>query len=150
MPQEDLVLFNPCSSSLWRLIPPGTTEEFKRAGGHNLKWLHTMCCTQHNPLSQIWLLYCSLEISIKFYYVLAWEVTVCLFCDPSQSLGWGLWRRLWARPAFEEEAAPQSHYLHSRAAGGAGEGLRTHTLPRHLHTRGTGSAGQTDRGSSSG
>lgn len=48
MPQRDLVLFNPCSSSFWLLIPSGTTEEFKAAGGHNLKLLCTMCCTQHN------------------------------------------------------------------------------------------------------
>lgn len=48
MPQRDLVLFNPCSSSFWLLIPSGTTEEFRAAGGHNLKLLRTMCCTQHN------------------------------------------------------------------------------------------------------
>lgn len=151
MPQRDLVLTNPCSSSFWLLIPSGTAEEFKGAGGHNQNVLCAMCCTQQ-PLSQI---HPSLVFTPKFYYMrvpLNVKVTDCCFfcCDSSQSLGRGLRRGLGARPAPEEEAAAQSHHLHGGAAGGAGEGLRTHALSRHLHPGGAGSAGQTDGGSSSG
>lgn len=146
MPWRDLVLFNPCSSSFWLLIPSGTTEEFKGAGGHSLKLHCTMCCTQHNVLSQI-LSQLSIHPKISFRISLTSlnvEVAACcFFCNSSQSLGRGLRRGLRAGPASEEEAASQSDHLHSRAAGGAGEGLRTHTLPRYLHTGGAGSEGQT-------
>lgn len=50
---RDLVLFNPHPSSFWLLIPPGTTEEFKRAGGHSVKLHCTLCCTQHNLLPHL-------------------------------------------------------------------------------------------------
>lgn len=78
------------------------------------------------------------------------EILNCLLCNSSQPLGRGLRRGLRAGPASEEEAAPQSHNLHCGAAGGAGEGLRTHALSRHLHAGGAGPAGQADGGSSSG
>lgn len=147
MPWRDLVLFNPCSSSFWLLIPSGTTEEFKGAGGHSLKLHCTMCCTQHNVLSQI---LSQLSIHPKVSFCINLSSGLLFLCNSSQSLGRGLRRGLRAGPASEEEAASQSDHLHSRAAGGAGEGLRTHTLPRYLHTGGAGSEGQTHRGSSSG
>ena len=140
MPQGDLVLFNPCSSSFWLLIPSGTTEEFKAAGGHNLKLLCTMCCTQHN----LSIVAQALVFTPEFFFF-----CFCL-CPSSQPLGRGLRRGLRAGPAPEAEAAPQPDHLHGGAAGGAGEGLRAHALPRHLHTGGAGSEGQTDGGSSSG
>lgn len=147
MPWRDIVLFNPCSSSLWLLIPSGTTEEFKGPGEHNLKWLCTMCCIQHNPLSLIEAIG---PKSLILYYFDSWSNVLVCFRNSSQSLGRGLRRGLRAGPAPEEEAAPQSDHLHCGAAGRAGEGLRTHALPWHLHARGAGSEGQAHGGASSG
>lgn len=81
MPWRDLVLFNPCSSSFWLLIPSGTTEEFKGAGGHSLKLHCTMCCTQHNVLSQI-LSQLSIHPKVSFCISLTplnVEVVACCF-----------------------------------------------------------------------
>lgn len=42
----------------------------------------------------------------------------------------GMWA---ARVSAEEEAASLPHHIHQFPAGGAGEGLLSHTLPRRIH-----------------
>lgn len=144
---RDLVLFNPHPSSFWLLIPPGTTEEFKRAGGHSVKLHCTLCCTQHNLL--LHLLELSLESTPKDFFLCQSDY-LFFFHNFSQSLRRCLRLGLRTRPASEEEAAPQSNHLHSWATGRTGEGLWAHTLPWYLHTGGGGATGKTHRGSSSG
>lgn len=68
MSWRDLVLFNPCSSSFWLLIPSRTTEEFKRAGGRCLKLHCTMCCTQDKLLLQICLLCPSFAFTHSLFF----------------------------------------------------------------------------------
>lgn len=50
----------------------------------------------------------------------------------------------------QAETAPEPHDVHGAAAGRAGEGVRTHAVPRHLHAGGTGAAHQADGGQDTG
>lgn len=79
-------------------------------------------------------------------------VPLCFYCPglSRQPHGRSVRRgiRAWSPP--EEEAAEESHHVHGRTAGGAGESVWANTLPRHLHPRGTCTEDQTDWGQSPG
>lgn len=77
---------------------------------------------------------------------------LCFHCPGlfRQPHGWGVRRgiRAWSPP--EEEAAPESHHIHGRTAGRAGESIWANTLPWHLHPWRTCTEDQTDWGQSPG